>query len=67
VGAVADAVRAVGGRRVRAAVGDGRVEQVKVLLEAGFRFDRVEGGGLSPRGSGLTAGSGDLIWVDQEL
>jgi hypothetical protein len=67
VRAVADAVRAVGGRRVRAAVGDGRVEQVKVLLEAGFRFDRVEGGGLSPRGSGLTAGSGDLIWVDQEL
>jgi hypothetical protein len=66
VRAVADAVRAVGGRHVRAAVG-GRGEQVKVLMEAGFRFDRVEGDGPSAYRSGLTDGSGGLIWVDQEL
>ena len=67
VRAVADAVRAAGGRHVRAAVGDGRTEQVKVLIEAGFRFDRVGGDGPSADRSGLADGSGDLIWVDQEL
>jgi hypothetical protein len=67
VRAVADAVRAAGGRRVRAAVGDCRAEQVKVLMEAGFRFDRSAADVPSADRSGLTDGSGDLIWVDQEL
>jgi hypothetical protein len=65
--AVADAVRAAGGRHVRAAVCEGHADQVKVLIEAGFRLDRFAGDGPSADRSGLTDGSGDLIWVDQEL
>jgi len=65
--AIADALRAVGARRVIAAVGDARPEQLVPLLDAGFRFVSVERDApLASRGAPLD-GSRDLVWMDQEL
>jgi hypothetical protein len=64
---VADALRAVGAERFVVAVGEGQIEHLTGLRRAGFRFDRVERDAASDDVGDSGNGSGDLVWMDQEL
>ncbi len=69
---LADALRAVGVRRIMTGVGDLDVRRMHLLTRAGFRMSYVERDACTPeRGWGARDGDGpddrDLLWLDLDL